>query len=448
MHYISDPPQRRLLYLLAVSLAAAVGGLLFGFDTGVISGAIPSVKEHFGLNAHQEGFAVSILMIACIVGASIAGSLTDRYGRKRILILAALLFLVSAALSALPRSFTELVIARFIGGVGVGIASMLSPMYIAEISPADIRGRLVALNQLAIVIGILTSYLSNWLLVDTGSYNWRWMFAAEAIPAAVFLASLLLIPESPRWLVKQERDEEAVSVLLKVGGEAHARDELHKIQETVHEEHGRFRDLLRPELRKPLIVGVLLAFFAHLTGIDVVIYYGPTIFIESGFDSAASALMASVIIGVVNLLATFIGIAMVDRVGRKPLLLVGMAGMGIAMAGVGLSFQSATLGPLWTLFFILFYTASFALSMGVVIFVYLSEIYPTKLRGRAMSIAIMVLWFSNVLITQLFPITMATLGGATFYLLAGICGIAIVFIQTMIKETKGRSLEEIESMWA
>jgi sugar porter (SP) family MFS transporter len=447
MRDILDPAQKRFLYLLAVSFVAAVGGLLFGFDTGVISGAVPFVKQQFGLNSHQEGFAVSNLMIACIVGASVAGPLTDRYGRKKILILAALLFAVSAVLSALPRTFTELVIARFVGGVAVGIASMLSPMYIAEISPAVMRGRLVALNQLAIVIGILTSYLSNWLLVNTGSHNWRWMFAAEAVPAAVFMASLLLIPESPRWLVKQERDDEAFSILLKVGDRAHAREEFRIIQETIHEEHGRFRDLLRPELKKPLIVGILLAFLAHLTGIDVVIYYGPTIFIESGFKSASSALMASVIIGVVNLLATFIGIAMVDRVGRKPLLLVGMMGMGIAMAGVGLSFQSAALGPAWTLFFILFYIASFALSMGVVIFVYLSEIYPTKLRGRAMSIAIMVLWFSNVLITQLFPITMETLGGATFYLLAGICGMTIVFIKTMIKETKGRSLEEIESMW-
>jgi len=448
MPNILNPEQRRFLYLLAVSFVAAVGGLLFGFDTGVISGAIPFVKQHFTLNAHQEGFAVSNLMIACIVGASMAGPLTDRYGRKKMLVLAALLFVGSALLSSLPRTFTELVIARFVGGIAVGIASMLSPLYIAEISPADIRGRLVALNQLAIVVGILTSYLSNWLLVDIGGDNWRWMFAAEAVPAAVFVLTLLFIPESPRWLVKQERSEEAVSILLKVGDEIHARDELRTIQDTIHEEHGRFRDLLRPQLRTPLVVGILLALLAHLTGIDIVIYYGPTIFIESGFESASSALMASIIIGVVNLLATFIGIALVDRVGRKPLLLIGMVGMGTAMAGVGLSFQSEALGPSWTLFFILFYIACFAFSLGVVIFVYLSEIYPTKLRGRAMSIAIMVLWFSNVLITQLFPVAMETFGGTTFYLVAGICGITVIFIQTMIKETKGRSLEEIESMWA
>jgi len=434
-------------YLFAISFVAAMGGLLFGFDTGVISGAIPFVKQKFLLNAHQEGFAVSNLMIACIVGASVAGPLTDRYGRKRVLVLCALIFTLSALFSALPRTFTELVLARFLGGIAVGIASILSPMYIAEISPAFMRGRLVALNQLAIVCGILLAYCSNWLLVDVGADNWRWMFAVEAVPAFVFIFALLAIPESPRWLVKQGRDREGRAVLIRVNGELVARAAYQEIQETLVLEHGRYRDLGRPGLRRALLVGVVLSLFAHLTGIDVIIYYGPTIFLKAGFVNASSALLASVIIGGVNLLATFIGIAMVDRIGRRRLLLLGLSGMGLSMAGVGFTLNQQAVAPLWTLVCILLYIASFALSMGVVIFVYLAEIYPTRLRGRAMSIAIMALWLSNVLITQVFPWMMEHLGGLTFYILAAICAAAIFFTATMVIETRGKTLEEIEKLW-
>tara|TARA_B100000745_G_C20141235_1_gene391251 strand:- start:37 stop:1371 length:1335 start_codon:yes stop_codon:yes gene_type:complete len=432
--------------LLIFSTAAALGGLLFGFDTGVISGAIHFIKIEFNLNAYQEGFAVSNLMIACVIGALLAGPIADWTGRKKVLILCAVLFTVSAILSALPRSFTELVIARFIGGMGVGMASVVSPMYIAEISPAKIRGRLVALNQLAIVVGILLSYLSNWLLVDTGINNWRYMLVAEILPAITFLVGLFFIPESPRWLTKEGLEKEALDVLNVVAGEANADHELQEVKKSLAEKRTSLKELLHPSLRRVLIVGILFSLFAHITGIDTIIYYGPIIFLESGFKTD-SALLASVMIGITNLIFTFVGMAMVDKAGRKLLLLVGLAGMGISMTLVGLCMQSDMISAKWTLLWIMTYIASFAMSIGVVIWVYLSEIYPTRVRGQALSVATMVLWLGNVILTQLFPVMMERFGGGTFYIFSFICLLAFIFTWTMVKETKGVSLEEIEEMW-
>ena len=432
--------------LLIFSTAAALGGLLFGFDTGVISGAIHFIKIEFNLNAYQEGFAVSNLMIACVIGALLAGPIADWTGRKKVLILCAVLFTVSAILSALPRSFTELVIARFIGGMGVGMASVVSPMYIAEISPAKIRGRLVALNQLAIVVGILLSYLSNWLLVDTGINNWRYMLVAEILPAITFLVGLFFIPESPRWLTKEGLEKEALDVLNVVAGAANADHELQEVKKSLAEKKTSLKELLHPSLRRVLIVGILFSLFAHITGIDTIIYYGPIIFLESGFKTD-SALLASVMIGITNLIFTFVGMAMVDKAGRRFLLLVGIAGMGISMTLVGLCMQSDMISAKWTLLWIMTYIASFAMSIGVVIWVYLSEIYPTRVRGQALSVATMVLWLGNVILTQLFPVMMERFGGGTFYIFSFICLLAFIFTWTMVKETKGVSLEEIEEMW-
>ena len=432
--------------LLIFSTAAALGGLLFGFDTGVISGAIHFIKIEFNLNAYQEGFAVSNLMVACVIGALLAGPIADWTGRKKVLILCAVLFTVSAILSALPRSFTELVIARFIGGMGVGMASVVSPMYIAEISPAKIRGRLVALNQLAIVVGILLSYLSNWLLVDTGINNWRYMLVAEILPAITFLVGLFFIPESPRWLTKEGLEKEALDVLNIVAGAANADHELQEVKKSLSEKSTSLKELLHPSLRRVLIVGILFSLFAHITGIDTIIYYGPIIFLESGFKTD-SALLASVMIGITNLIFTFVGMAMVDKAGRKFLLLVGLAGMGISMVLVGFCMQSDIISAKWTLLWIMTYIASFAMSIGVVIWVYLSEIYPTRVRGQALSVATMVLWLGNVILTQLFPVMMERFGGGTFYIFSFICLLAFIFTWTMVKETKGVSLEEIEEMW-
>lgn len=432
-----------LAYTVTVSFVAAVGGLLFGFDTGVISGAISFVSDHFQLNALQTGFAVSNLMIACTIGACFAGTLTDRFGRKKILILAAFFYAVSALMSAVPQTFAQLVIARIIGGLAVGISSVVSPMYIAEIAPAGIRGRLVALNQLAIVVGILVSYLSDWLLVGIGPANWRWMFGVETFPALLFMGLLFLIPESPRWLMKQGRAELSRRILARIGGVVHADREIAEIQVSLQAEEGSFRELFSPGLRKVLLIGVLLALFAHLTGIDTIIYYGPLIFMKAGFQSTETAIFGSVLIGLVNLVFTFVGIALVDRIGRKALLLIGQSGMGLAMLFTGLLYSHAGIIVIPVLAFI----ACFAMSVGCVIWVYLAEIFPTKLRGRAMSLAIFVLWFSNIIITQVFPWMVETLEHNTFYVFAGICALAVFFTQTMIFETKNKSLEEIEKYW-
>ena len=445
-NFMSNKIDTKKNQLLIFSTAAALGGLLFGFDTGVISGAIHFIKIEFNLNAYQEGFAVSNLMIACVVGALLAGPIADWTGRKKVLILCAVLFTVSAILSALPRSFTELVIARFIGGMGVGMASVVSPMYIAEISPAKIRGRLVALNQLAIVVGILLSYFSNWVLVDTGINNWRYMLVAEILPAITFLVGLFFIPESPRWLTKEGLEKEALDVLNVVAGAANSDHELQEVKKSLAEKSTSLKELLHPSLRRVLIVGILFSLFAHITGIDTIIYYGPIIFLESGFKTD-SALLASVMIGITNLIFTFVGMAMVDKAGRKFLLLVGLAGMGISMMLVGFCMQSDIISAKWTLLWIMTYIASFAMSIGVVIWVYLSEIYPTRVRGQALSVATMVLWLGNVILTQLFPVMMERFGGGTFYIFSFICLLAFIFTWTMVKETKGVSLEEIEEMW-
>jgi len=386
-------------------------------------------------------------MIACTIGASFAGTLTDRFGRKKILILAALLFMLSAIMSALPRTFMDLIIARFLGGLAVGIASVVSPMYIAEISPAGIRGRLVALNQLAIVIGVLFSYFTNWFLVDIGPNNWRWMFAAEAFPAGIFFIALFFIPESPRWLVKQGNYSKALGILTKIGGKKHAEVEMNEIKSTIDKEKGSITEILKPGLRVVLLVGVLLAIFQQITGINTVIYYAPKIFMKAGYESASSALLAQVIVGSTNFICTIIAIGTIDRFGRKPLLLIGLAGMGISFALAGLAFQSDTIGTTWILIPIITYVAFFAMSLGPVVWVLLSEIFPTKIRGRAMSIATMVLWISCFAVSQTFPWLVEIIEERTFYMYAIICIFAFVFVLLMVTETKGKTLEEIERMW-
>ena len=439
--------QGSLLFVVSVSFVAAIGGLLFGFDIGVISGAIPFITKQFHLNAVQEGFTVSNLQIGCIVGAIIGGMLSDRYGRKKILLASAVFFALSAIFSAIPRNLTELIIARFMGGIAVGVASVLSPMYIAEIAPAGIRGRLVSLNQLTIVTGILLSYLTNWLLVDIGINNWRWMLGIESMPAILFFIALIFVPESPRWLTKQGKVKDALKILTRAGGSKQAKTEIDEINKALTKEEGKITELLKPGLRLILLVAVFLAIFQQFTGINTVIFYAPKIFLRAGYESTSSALFASIIVGLINLICTFIAIGTIDKFGRKPLLLIGLAGMTISFTLTGLALKSQTIGGIWVLIPILTYVGFFAMSLGPVVWVIIAEIFPTKIRGSAVSIVTMVLWLSCFVVSQTFPWLIDKIGEGTFYMYAGICVIAFIFVWTMVSETKGKTLEEIESLW-
>jgi sugar porter (SP) family MFS transporter len=434
-------------YVGIVSFVAAIGGLLFGFDTGVIAGTIGGIVEEFNLNSWQEGFAVSNLIIACILGSVLTGPLTDRFGRKRMLLLAGILFTLSAVLSGLPRHYWQLIVARFVGGLGVGIASVLSPIYIAELAPASVRGILVSVNQLAIVVGILLTYVSNWLLVGVGENDWRWMFEVEAVPAFLFTVALLFIPESPRWLAKNNQDDKARDVFRKIAGDDYARSEMEWVQKGLEKEEGGLIELLNPRLRVLLFVGFCLAIFANATGINVVIYYGTEIFKMAGFVEKATSFKAQMIIGLINLLFTFAGMALIDRTGRKVLHIIAYGLMTLSMFCLGLMFNMEDIAPIWMVIPVMTYVASFACGVGVVIWVYLSELFPNKIRGVAMGIATMLIWIANFVVTQFFPILRDKMGGNVFFLFTGASMIAFLFALIMMKETKGLHLEEIDTVF-
>jgi sugar porter (SP) family MFS transporter len=455
----SAPEQGRITYVMTLTLIAALGGLLFGYDTAVISGAIGFLRTHFGLSAAETGWAASSALVGCILGAGMAGKISDTFGRRRALMLAAVLFTVSGVWSALPATITEFNIARILGGVGIGMASLLSPLYISEISPAAIRGRLVSYNQLAIVGGILVVYFANYFIAGLGdeawntALGWRWMFGSEAIPAAIFFFTLFAIPESPRWLVKQNQPERAEAVLTRIGGSTQAAAELRAIRETIHEEAGKLGDLFRPPLRRAMIIGIILAVLQQITGINVFMYYAPEIFkgLGAGTDIA---LLQTVIIGLFNVTFTLLAIRTVDRLGRKPLLIIGAAGMGISLTGLGIAAAIGSTAA-WVLVFILGYIACFAMSLGPVVWVVIAEIFPTKIRGRAMGIATLLLWTANYVISQTFPIInedpwlVATFHHAfPFWLYAAFCVIMVLFVRRVVPETKGKSLEEIERFWS
>jgi MFS transporter, SP family, arabinose:H+ symporter len=434
-------------YVGTVSFIAAIGGLLFGFDTGVISGTIVGVVEEFSLNAWQEGFAVSNLIVACILGSVITGPLTDRYGRKKMLIIAGFLFTLSAVLSGLPHNYWQLIVARSIGGFGVGIASVLSPIYIAELAPARVRGVLVAVNQLAIVVGILLTYISNWLLVDIGVNSWRWMFEVEAVPALFFTLALFFIPESPRWLAKNKQDSRALGVFRKIGGEDYAVKEMELVRAALDREEGGIRELLNKSVRPVLIVGFALAIFSNFTGINVIIYYGTEIFTMAGFVEKASSFKAQMIIGLINFIFTFVGMALIDRAGRKILHVVAYSLMTVSMLALGLMFGMKDINPVLMVIPVMTYVASFSTGVGVVIWVYLSEMFPNKIRGAAMGLATMLVWTANFAVTQFFPVLRDIMGGNVFFLFTAASFGAFLFTMIMMKETKGLQLEEVEKVF-
>jgi SP family xylose:H+ symportor-like MFS transporter len=454
-----DKDRGSIFYIIGVCFVAALGGLLFGYDTGVINGSLKFVQLKFELTPAMKGFAASSALIACIFGAAFAGTLSDRLGRKKVLILSAVLFLVSAVGTALPKTLLQFIIFRFIGGLGVGAASMTSPMYIAEITPARIRGRMVSVNQFAIIFGMLVVYFINYFIAGCGdeAWNtetgWRWMFGSESLPALMLLILMFAVPETPRWLTKQNRKEEALRILSRVDGEKFAETEMAAIEDAISHESASLKQLFQPGMKIVLIIGVVLAVLQQVTGINVFLYFGSEIFEKIGGENIDAALLQQVMVGAVNLLFTIIAIWTVDKLGRRPLMIIGSTGMGISLFAMGFAGCYQATG-LWLLFFVLGYIACFALSVGPVTWVILSEIFPTRIRGRAMGIATVCLWLANTVVSQTFPMMDENKfliekfnHGFPFFLYGGMCIVLILFMFKYVPETKGKSLEEIEKTW-
>ena len=454
-----DGKSGSLTYLTLTVLVATLGGLLFGYDTAVISGAIGFLQQHFDLTATMKGWAAASALAGCVIGVAVAGELNDRLGRRTTLLVSAILFLISAIGTALPRTLVEFIIFRIVGGLGVGAASMTSPMYIAEISPARIRGRMVSVNQLAIVFGMLAVYFVNYFIARGGDeawnveMGWRWMFGSEAAPAMLLLVLLFFVPESPRWLTKQGRSEEARHILTRVDGPVHAAAEMREISAALQQEGESLGQLLQPRMRMVLIIGVSLAVLQQVTGINVFLYYAPEIFKAIAGTDVDIALLQTIVVGAVNLLFTVIAIGTVDRLGRKPLMVIGATGMGLSLVAIGLAATCKMVGA-WLLIFMLGYIASFAMSVGPVTWVILSEIFPTKIRGRALAIATFCLWVANFVVSQTFPMMdeqpwlIATFNhGFPFFVYAAFCIVLVVVVTTLVPETKARTLEEIEQHW-
>jgi len=451
-------------YINTLAIIASLGGFLFGYDTAVISGTINFVSAQFHLDAISTGWYVSSALVGCISGVAMAGVLSDKYGRKKVLILSALFFGVSAIGCTFAIGFNDLVLYRFIGGLGIGVASMVSPLYISELSPAHKRGRLVALYQFAITIGILCSYFSNAYLLklsqsetfaqSTGnvyqimvSEVWRIMLGTSAIPAILFLLLLQIVPESPRWLTIQNRETEALTILHKIVDDEEAQKEMNDIKSNLARESGGLSIVFKGSFRLPMLIGISLAFLTQISGINAIIYYGPGILEKAGLP-IADALGSQVIIGLVNVLFTLIAIWKIDQLGRRPLLIAGVIGILSSLIIVGGLFYFNINNTYLLLTFILFFIACFAFSYGPVIWVLLSEIFPAKIRGQAMALATFSLWIGTALVGQLTPLLLEKLSPAgTFWLFALVTTPALYLSIKIIPETKGKSLEEIENYW-
>jgi len=449
-------------YVWLVSVVAAMGGLLFGWDWVVIGGAKPFFQRYFALtNEAQIGWANSCALIGCLAGALIAGALSDKFGRKRLLVLAALLFAATSLGNALAGTFAVFIVWRICGGIAIGLASNLSPMYIAEVAPARMRGKLVAINQLTVVVGILLAQFINWFLVRKlpsgatdifirdswfGQEGWRWMFGLTAVPALLFFAGMMSIPESPRWLLKNGKADQARRVLKCIGGENYARAATAEIQSTLAGEEfqtARLADLLEPKMSKVLVLGVALAVFQQWCGINVIFNYAEEIFRAAGYD-ISTVLKNIAWTGSVNLVFTLLTFGFVDRAGRRPLMLFGAAALAVIYTVMGVCYWNGVKG-LPMLLLVLAAIGCYAVSLAPVTWVVISEIFPNRNRGAAMAVAMASLWVACFLLTYSFPMLNASLGPAgTFWLYAAICVAGFFFVKFRLPETKGKTLEEIE----
>jgi len=431
-------------YILGISFISALGGYLFGFDFAVISGALPFLQKQFSLDAYWEGFATGCLALGAIIGCLIAGKVSDQYGRKPGLLVAAAIFAISALAMAFSPSRNVFIGARFCAGIGVGMASMLSPMYIAEVSPAHLRGRMVAINQLTIVIGILITNLVNYTLRNTGDNAWRWMFGLGFIPSSLFFIGALWLPESPRWLVRAKKDENAKLVLNKIGDENFANESLKNIEKSLQgiATKTSYADVFKKAVLPAVLVGIGLAVFQQLCGINTVFNYAPKIF-ESIGASQDDQLLQTVFIGGVNLLFTIAAMLLVDRLGRKPLMLIGAGGLAIIYVAVVLMLGTHSANVSW---FLLAAIGIYSLSLAPVTWVLISEIFPNKVRGEATSIAVLSLWAAYFILVFTFPVLFEKLQDKSFYIYSIVCALGFLFIWRKVRETKGKTLEELEDL--
>ncbi len=456
-------PNYRMRFIWSICLVAAMGGLLFGYDWVVIGGAKPFFIRFYGLenNAALVGWAMSSALVGCMFGAILSGLLSDRFGRKRLLIGSGLFFLVSAIGTAVAGSFNAFVWYRLLGGIGIGLASGLSPMYIGEVTPAEMRGRFVSLNQLTIVIGMVLAQVVNWAVARNmpadftdqqilhswyGQVGWRWMFGAEAIPAAAFLVMMFLVPESPRWLVKNGRSDIAEQILNRIGGASYGQREIAEIRHTLSQEeigHVRFRDLLDPRLTRVVVIGVVLAALQQWCGINVVFYYAEDVFKAAGY-SVSSIMLNIVYTGLIMLVFTFVAIHTVDRLGRRPLMLTGTAGLAVLYAVIGASFLFGSTG-LHVLMLVLAAIAFYAFTLAPITWVLLAELFPNRIRGAAMAISVFTLWATCWALAQAFPLMNQHLGTTgSFWVFGVICLAGFVYVLRVLPETRGKSLEQIE----
>ncbi len=439
--------------VLLIAVVTAVGGFLFGFDNGSISGSVGFLQSKFELDADGIGWVTSSIIVGCIIGVALAGPLSDAIGRKKVLLLTALIFIFGVLGEALATSPELLVWFRIIVGIGIGVETTIAPLYIAEVSPAHIRGRLVSLNQLFNCIGNLAIFSVSAIIASYASetwnieYGWRAIFASGILPAILFLMLLVWVPESPRWLVRKGRTEQGLDILRKINpDEATAREHLEAIKHTLQNEStSRLRELFSPRLRRALIIGFCVALFQQITGINAIFYYAPEIFKTAGMD-ISGAMSFTVLIGMTLVLATLVSMWIIDKVGRRSLLIFGSAGMAVTLSCTGILFRASETQTTLLLICILAYVAIFAVSYGTVAYAIISEIFPIHVRGIAVSIATFALWGGNFFVSRFFPVLVENISAAnTFFIFAGVSVIAFIFVVAMVPETKGKTLEEIEA---
>lgn len=431
-------------YIYPICIVVALGGVLFGFDLVIISGTVPFFTEVFHLNEFSTGWAVGCINIGAALGALLAGKLSAAIGRKKLLLICAFLFAVTGVATGWATNFTLFITARLLSGVAVGVAAMVCPVYIAEIAPAALRGRLVTFYQLAITIGLLLAYLSNYLLLGAGENNWRWMFSSQSIPSLLFFVGLFFVPESPRWLIEKNKTADAKDVLQKIGGAQYAAKELEIISESfLNQVKEKVSDLFKKDVWHIVVIGMAVAFFSQADGQNSLFSYAPEIFKQAGMAEDA-AFLQSVIIGFINFIFTFIAIIFIDKIGRKKLLMTGSLLLCLDAMALAVCFYIGAPGY-FILIFVLSFIAIFAATLGPVTWVILSEIFPNRIRSSAMGLATLVLWIANFITTASFPIMKSFFGmHITFAIHAGICLLYFLFVKARIPETKGKSLEEIE----